>query len=85
MRSLIHYSRPRVEKQPATGSAVPEVFVPLDIPVPPKTARVFGYPASARHVAFHWEPIGDELCYDDGRIAGTGNWYPFLQCRSHSV
>lgn len=33
---------------------------------------------------FTGEPFGDELCYDDGRIAGTGAWYPFLQYRSHA-
>ena len=79
------YCRDTVEtpQQPPTGNAVPEVFVPLDIPVPPNAARVFGYPAWARHVAFYWEPAGDELCYDDGRMAGTGEWHPFLQYRSH--
>lgn len=51
--------------------------------MPPHVARVFGYPGTAAYVAFYWEPIGDELCYDDGRIAGTGSWYPFLRYRSH--
>lgn len=65
------------------GPIVPDTFVPLDIPVPPNTATAFGYPGSARHVAFFWEPIGDELCYDDGRIAGTGDWHAFLRYRTH--
>lgn len=68
----------------AAGPLVPDTFVRLDIPVPPNASLAFGYPGTAAYVAFHWEPIGDELCYDDGRIAGTGTWYPFLQYRSHA-
>lgn len=71
------------ERSPA-GPIVPATFVPLHVPVPPNAAAAFGYPGAAAHVAFYWEPIGDELCYDDGRIAGTGEWYPFLQYRSHA-
>lgn len=70
-------------EQSLAGTTVPETFVPLDIHVPPNAARAFGYSGSACHVAFFWEPVGDELCYDDGRIAGTGEWHPFLQYRSH--
>jgi hypothetical protein len=71
------------EHSPA-GPTIPETFVSLDIPVPRSAAAAFGYPGAARHVAFYWEPVGDELCYDDGRMAGTGNWHPFLQYRSHA-
>lgn len=70
------------EHSPA-GPIVPDTFVALDIPVPPNAASAFGYPGLARHVAFYWEPIGDELCFDDGRIAGTGAWHRFLQYRVH--
>lgn len=73
----------RCPTAPPAGDIVPDTFVSLDIPVPPNAAATFGYPGSARHVAFYWEPIGDELCYDDGRVAGTGEWHPFLQYRSH--
>lgn len=78
----LHGTMEMPEHSPA-GLVIPETFVPLDIPVPQNAAAVFGYPGSASHVAFHWEPLGDELCYDDGRIAGTGEWYSFLQYRSH--
>jgi hypothetical protein len=71
-----------LEHSPA-GPSIPETFVPVDIPVPPNAAAAFGYPGTADYVAFYWEPVGDELCYDDGRIAGTGSWHPFLQYRSH--
>jgi hypothetical protein len=67
----------------AVGPIIPESFVSLNMPVPPNAAAAFGYPGSADFVAFHWEPLGDELCYDDGRIAGTGDWHLFLRYRLH--
>lgn len=80
------YTRRRMTEMPEhspTGLVIPETFVPLDIPVPPNAASAFGYPDTALYVAFYWEPLGDELCYDDGRIAGTGTWHAFLQYRHH--
>jgi hypothetical protein len=60
----------------------PEV-TPLEVPLPPDAARLFGYPGDARLVAFHWEPAGDEVVYDDGRLSGTGESFVFLTYRRH--
>ena len=53
------------------------------MPVPPRLAEAFGYDGAVRYVAFYWEPVGDELMFDDGRRAGTGEWYAFQQWREH--
>jgi hypothetical protein len=60
-------------------------FTPIEAPVPPALAEAFGYRGKARFVAVYWSPLGDELYYDDGRLAGTGNAHPFLTYRRHPV
>lgn len=64
------------EPQPLPGT-------PLEVPVPPNLAEAFGYRGGARYVGFHWEPAGDELVYDDGRLSGTGDPWAFLAFRRH--
>jgi hypothetical protein len=56
---------------------------PSVVPVPPGLAETFGYRGRARFVAFHWEPAGDEVVYDDGRLSGTGASHAFLAYRRH--
>ena len=76
---------PRDWRRPDHGEDASEL-TPLDVPVPPRLAETFGYRGDARLVAFYWEPVGDEVMYDDGLSAGTGEWYPFLQfCRHPKV
>src|SRR5262249_18261652 len=58
-------------------------LIPLEVPVPPEVARTFGYRGDARFVGFYWEPAGDEVVYDDGRLSGTGSSYAFLRYRRH--
>jgi len=53
------------------------------LPVPPEFERMLGYEGDRRHVAFYWTPAGDELCYEDGRSAGTGQWAPWLAWSRH--
>ena len=57
--------------------------MPVAVPVPPSLVEAFGYQGDSRYVAFHWEPVGDELMFDDGRSAGTGEWYAFERWREH--
>ncbi len=59
------------------------VLIPLSIPVPPELGRTLGYPGVARLVGFCWQPAGDELEYDDGRLAGAGDWRPWLLYTRH--
>lgn len=53
------------------------------MPLPPRLAEFLGYPGHARFIAFYWEPVGDELMYEDGQSAGTGEWYPFKRLVEH--
>ena len=48
-------------------------MTPLSVPVPSELAETLGYPGDARFVAFCWEPAGDEVVYEDGRLGGTGD------------
>lgn len=57
--------------------------VRLSVPVPPNLATVAGYLGKARHVAFWWEPCGDEVYYSDGQLSGTGNSNAFLAWMRH--
>jgi hypothetical protein len=58
-------------------------LIALELPVPPDAVRLFGYPGQARFVGFFWEPAGDEVVYDDGRLSGTGASFVFLTYRRH--
>jgi hypothetical protein len=59
------------------------MWVDLDIPVPANVAALCGYPGEARYVGLCWQPCGDEVEYDDGRTAGTGNWAAYLAFTQH--
>ncbi len=50
----------------------------LPLPVPPRLAEALGYPGGAAWVSFCWQPAGDEVEYDDGRLAGTGEGRAYL-------
>lgn len=64
------------------GEPKPDL-IPLEIPMPPGLAAVFGYRSNARFVGFHWEPSGDDVIFDDGRLLGTGDGWAFLAYRNH--
>ena len=49
--------------------------------LPRNWERAFGYDGDARYVAFYWTPVGDEAVYDDGQVAGDGNWRLYLTLR----
>ena len=49
--------------------------------LPRNWERAFGYDGDARYVAFYWTPVGDEALYDDGQVAGDGNWRMYLTLR----
>ena len=49
--------------------------------LPRNWERAFGYDGDARYVAFYWVSLGDEAMYDDGQVAGDGNWRLFLTLR----
>lgn len=49
----------------------PSSFERLAFSLPRQFAELLGYPGRARFVAFYWEPVGDEVMYDDGQSAGT--------------
>jgi hypothetical protein len=51
--------------------------------LPRNWERAFGYDGDARYVAFYWTSLGDEAMYDDGQVAGDGNWRLFLTLRYH--
>jgi hypothetical protein len=42
-----------------------------------------GYQGEARYVAFYWQPAGDEAMYNDGRMAGDGDWWAWLGYVDH--
>ena len=64
------------------GEPKPEL-IPLEVPVPPGLATVFGYRAGSRFVGFHWEPSGDDVIFDDGWHLGTGHGWAFIAYRNH--
>jgi hypothetical protein len=66
------------------GEPHPEL-IPLDVPVPPALTEVFGYRGQARFVGFHWEPSGDDVVFDDGRVFGTGDGWSFAAYRRHAA
>ena len=39
--------------------------------------------AAAGTIIQHWQPCGDEACYDDGRCSGTGCWTGYLAWVRH--
>jgi len=49
--------------------------------LPRNWERAFGYDGDARYVAFYWTSLGDEAMYDDGQVAGDGNWRLYLILR----
>jgi hypothetical protein len=49
--------------------------------LPRNWERAFGYDGDARYVAFYWTPVGEEAVYDDGQVAGDGNWRLYLTLR----
>lgn len=57
----------------------------LDVPVHPALARLFGYEGGRRFAAFHWEPAGDEILYDDGIVSGDGDWSAWLLWTRHEA
>lgn len=58
-------------------------LTPLDLPVPPMLEEALGYVGTARWVAFHWTPYGDELQYDDGTLSADGSWHAWLTFVRH--
>jgi hypothetical protein len=59
-------------------------LVPLEVPLPADAAKLFGYPGESRFVGFFWDPIGDEVYYDDTRFYnGYGTTPVFLLYRQH--
>jgi hypothetical protein len=59
-------------------------ITPLDAPVPPMLEAAIGYAGAARLVAFHWQPAGDEACYDDGQTSLCGaHWPAYLAYTQH--
>ena len=59
------------------------LLTPLSLPVPPMLEEALGYTGTARWVAFHWEPVGDELRYHDGTVSADGSWYAWLTFVQH--
>ena len=55
----------------------------LPLPVPPRLAEALGYPGDAAWVSCCWQPTGDEVEYDDGRRAGTGEGHAYLRYTRH--
>ncbi len=55
----------------------------LPLPVPPRLAEALGYPGAAAWVSFCWQPAGDEVAYDDGRLTGTGEGQAYLRYTRH--
>ncbi len=47
--------------------------------------KALGYKGDARYVAFYWTPAGDEAMYEDGLMAGTGEWPAWLDYVRHSL
>jgi hypothetical protein len=45
--------------------------------------QAIGYTSEARFVSFYWIPGGDEVYYDDGQRAGTGNWQGYVAYVDH--
>lgn len=58
-------------------------LIRLNVPVPPNIAATFGYYGNARFVAFSWEPVGDQMEYDDGLRHGTVHSHSFLIYLEH--
>jgi hypothetical protein len=50
----------------------------LNLPVPPKFARICGYNGDERFISLYWTPYGDEVIFDDNYVSGTGEWMGFL-------
>src|SRR5260221_514912 len=70
------------DEQHPEGDPKPEL-IPLEVPVPPGLAAVFGYRADSRFVGFRWEPSGDNVIFDDGQHLGTGHGWAFIAYRNH--
>ncbi len=60
-----------------------QLLIPLKAPVPPQLEAALGYDGGARHVAFYWQPAGDEVMYDDGQIGGDGDWWAWIEFENH--
>jgi hypothetical protein len=71
-----------VEDRHPEGEPKPDL-IPLEVPVPVGLATVFGYRYGSRFVAFHWDPGGDEVFFNDGRLSGTGDGRGFLAYLRH--
>jgi hypothetical protein len=58
----------------------------IDLPkllCPPEFEQAIGYEGESRYVALYWTPDGDEIVYEDGRSAGTGDWQAWLLFSNH--
>ena len=55
----------------------------LPLPMPPRLAEALGYPGDAAWGSCCWQPAGDEVEYDDGRLAGTGEGHAYLRYTRH--
>jgi hypothetical protein len=55
----------------------------IPVNLPPSFEDALGYPRGFRHVAFFWEPCGDEAMYDDGFCSADCNWHGFLKFVHH--
>jgi len=60
-----------------------KLLTTLPVPVPPMFEAALGYDGDARYVAFYWQPAGDEVMYDDGQIAGDGDWWAWIEFENH--
>lgn len=64
-----------------------ENLTQLVLPIPPMLEAAMGYPEGgvAKFVAFYWLPAGDEACFDDGQLSGTGEYEGYLFYPQHSA
>lgn len=69
-----------IDDDTVTINAIPSTsaLIPLQAPVPPQLEEAIRYQGQARHVAFYWQPAGDEAMYDDAHVSGDGNWLAWL-------
>ena len=82
-----HHPLPQPHRPPAEAAAAAALFDPetaadfweLPRPLPAGTDRRLGYFGEGRFVAFHYEPRGEEVVWDDGRSYGfaSGAWCYF--------
>lgn len=63
----------------------PGDLVRLPLPLPPMLCEAADYRGSARYVAMHWTPYGDDLIVRDGTVTHTGYWPTWTTLRHHEL